>query len=573
MKKYFFSTFFAACLGCVCVNAADFAELLNKLDSDYSKSLTAETNVSWLGTTGNPNANLDVFKARDEIRTLMNEAFGNAAKIAEINTFFVDALKKDLRPTTRVWILEQLGGFGTANEVPAIAAQLNSNDRKVVDAAAGALLLIPGPEALAALQKDIPACRAALTQKANETRSWRPVEKALPIALSNASVETVEQWMAKYDQLDELTKAQTIAALAARKCAKYRNVVLAALDSDSQILKDAAFLALEKLATKDDVDILLAKSAENRDLAIRLGGFIVADGFDDALKARFMTAEKPEDVLLLATILTNRATDVRKEIFAKTTAQNCPNRLALLQQVAKIATPNDAESMVASTLCFPVGGERDAAENLIASVTLGDAAPVIALKGKYDQEGLFSIIGRIGGDAAMKEVNDGLASADAELRKASIRALSVWPNAKFADKMFAVATDDNYSPDQKISALRSFIRVISLPDDKIGIGISKDGKLAKLQEAFKIATRVDEKRLILSRLAANRTVKSLQFAVECAADPELASAAYAAIADHAHDNVLRQQNMDVFGPAMDLVIQKSADKNLVERVTRYKNQK
>lgn len=173
----------------------------------------------------------------------------------------------------------------------------------------------------------------------------------------------------------------------------------------------------------------------------------------------------------------------------------------------------------------------------------------------------------------MVEVNAGLASADADLRNASIRALSVWPNAKFADRMFAVATDGSYSEEQKTAALRSFIRVISLPDDKIGISISKDGKLAKLQEAFKIAVRVDEKRLILSRLAANRTVKSLQFAVECAADPELAQAAYYAIADHAHDNVLRQQNMDVFGPAMDLVIQKSTDKNLVERVTRYKNQK
>ena len=81
--------------------------------------------------------------------------------------------------------------------------------------------------------------------------------------------------------------------------------------------------------------------------------------------------------------------------------------------------------------------------------------------------------------------------------QAAIRALSVWPNAQFADKMFEVATADGYTPDQKIAALRSFIRVISLPDDKIGIGISKDGKLDKLKEAFKIATRVDEKRLVV----------------------------------------------------------------------------
>ena len=45
MKKYFLPLL-ALLLGCVCVQAADFAELLKKLDSDYSQSLTAETNVS-----------------------------------------------------------------------------------------------------------------------------------------------------------------------------------------------------------------------------------------------------------------------------------------------------------------------------------------------------------------------------------------------------------------------------------------------------------------------------------------------------------------------------------------------
>lgn len=573
MKKYFLLTLLALLGVCASLQAADFAELLKNLDSDYSKALTAETNVSWLGTTGNPNGNLDVFKARDEIRAMMNDAFGSAEKTAELNAFFADALAKNLRPATKVWILEQLGAIGTAKEVPAIAPLLASDQKIVVDAAAAALALIPGPEAAAALQKDCAACKGPLAQKTTPAPALKPNEKAMPFALANAPKADVDQWLAKYDQLDELTKAQTIAGLAARNDKQYRSYAVAAMNSDSEILQKAGLVALEKLASKEDVPALLAKCAADRDLVMRICGFIVADGFDDALKAALAKAENPEDVLLLTTILTNRATDIRAEIFAKTMAPECANRLALLQQISKITTPADSNALVASTLRFPLGGERDAAENLIAACCGGDASSVIALIGKYDLEDLFSIIGRIGGDAAMAEVNKGLASADTDVRKAAIRALSVWPDAKFADKMFSVATDGTYTADQKIAALRSFIRVISLPDEKIGIGISKDGKLAKLQEAFKIAARVDEKRLILSRLAANRTVKSLQFAVECAADPELADAAYFAIADHAHDNVLRQTNMDVFGPAMDLVIEKSTNKDLVERVKRYKTQK
>lgn len=570
MKKYFLPLL-ALLLGCVCVQAADFAELLKKLDSDYSQSLTAETNVSWLGTTGNPNASLDVFQAREEIRNLMNEAANKPAELAKLNAFFVDALGKVTQATTKVWILEQLQAIGTAAEVSAVAAQLNSKDQIVVDAAAAALCQIPGPEAEAALAKDIPACKYALAQRKDANPPYQPCESAMPQAISNCDQAKVDTWMAKFDQLDELTKAQTIAGLAARKDAKYHDVAVAAMKSDSEILRKAGFLAMEKLATAADIDAILAY--EDAGLVSRICGFIVADGFDAALKDHMIKADTPEKFLFLASILINRAVDIRAEVFAKVTANECDGRMALMQQVAKIATPADAKALVTATLRFPVGGERDQAENLIAAVCNGDASAVVALKGQFAQEDLFPIIGRIGGDAAKAEVNAGLASNDADLRQAAIRALSVWPNAQFADKMFEVATSDGYTPDQKIAALRSFIRVISLPDDKIGIGISKDGKLDKLKEAFKIATRVDEKRLILSRLAANRTAKSLQFAVECAADPELAEAAYAAIADHAHDNVLRQQNMNVFGPAMDLVINKSANKDLVERVKKYKEQK
>ena len=570
MKKYVLPIL-ALLLGCVCVQAADFAELLKKLDSDYSQSLTAETNVSWLGTTGNPNASLDVFQAREEIRTLMNEAANKPEELAKLNAFFVDALGKVTQATTKVWILQQLQAIGTGAEVPAVAAQLNSKDQIVVDAAAAALCQIPGPEAEAALAKDIPACKYALAQRKDANPPYQPCESAMPQAISNCDQAKVDAWMAKFDQLDELTKAQTIAGLAARKDAKYHDVAVAAMKSDSEILRKAGFLAMEKLATVADVDAILAYP--DAGLVSRICGFIVTDGFDAALKDRMVKADTPEKFLFLASILINRAVDIRAEVFAKVTAAECANRMAMMQQVAKIATPTDAKALVTATLRFPVGGERDQAENLIAAVCNGDASAVVALKGQFAQEDLFPIIGRIGGDAAKAEVNAGLASNDADLRQAAIRALSVWPHAQFADKMFEVATADGYTPDQKIAALRSFIRVISLPDDKIGIGISKDGKLDKLKEAFKIATRVDEKRLILSRLAANRTAKSLQFAVECAADPELAEAAYAAIADHAHDNVLRQQNMNVFGPAMDLVIKKSTNKDLVERVKKYKEQK
>ena len=575
MKQYISLTFVVALLVSANAWAADFTGLLDRINADASQQKSMAATESWLGRTDNPYGDTDAFKARDEFYALALEAFGSAEKKAELNAFLVDSLKKDVRMATKVWLLDQLANSGTEAEIPAIAACLDSKDQPVVDAAAAALARIPGQKATDALNAKaaLPAVKAALFERNRELPPWQPVESAMPFGISNGTAAQVDAWMAGYEKLDELQKAQTIAGLAARQDKKYLPVVIDALKSDSEYLKKAAWLALEKLGGKDQLDALLANLDTDPATTIRIAAFIEADGFDAALKAKLNAEKDPGKYIALVTILCNRSADVRAEVFAKTMQKECANRLGLLQEMAKVATVDDVPALVASTLQFAAGGEKDAAENIIAQVCLSDAAPIIKLMGKYSAEQIYPMIGRTGGDAALAEINKGLASKDDEAREAAVKALSVWPNAKVADRIWEVATDKSYSKGQNIAALRAFIRVISLPDDKIGIGISKDGKLEKLVKAFDTATRVDEKKLVLSRLAANRTVKSLQFAVKCAADPELAEAAYYAIADHAHDNTLRQQNMTEFGPAMDLVINNSKDKGLVERVNRYKTQK
>ena len=226
---------------------------------------------------------------------------------------------------------------------------------------------------------------------------------------------------------------------------------------------------------------------------------------------------------------------------------------------------------MASTLRIPRGGDHDAAENIIAALCNRNAEPIIALLGKYPAAALDPIICRTGGDAAKKALEAGLASKDAPTRNAALAALPTWADAQFAEKMLGLVEGGTLTDAQTIPLLRAYIRVISLPDDKIGIKISRNEKLANLKKAFALAKRVDEKKLILSRLAANRTLDSLAFAVECAQNPELSEAAYEAIADHAHDTILRKSNPEQMIPAMDLVIEKSQNKELVERVKVYKS--
>ena len=118
--------------------------------------------------------------------------------------------------------------------------------------------------------------------------------------------------------------------------------------------------------------------------------------------------------------------------------------------------------------------------------------------------------------------------------------------------------------------LRAFIRVISLPDDKIGIKMTRDEKLDQLKEAYTLAKRPDEKHLILSRLAANRNENSLKFAMECAADTQAKEAAYEAITAHAHDTALRKEYPELMTEAIQMVIDNSQDPDLVKKIEIYK---
>ncbi len=560
---------------CPIVQGADFGDLLKRLDSrDFSAEKNVLTGIGgpYIGETVNPHAETVMFVARDEFRQKISDALKSDGKKAELNAFILDSIKKEISAETKVWLLEQISYIGTAKEVPALTALLKDPEKRLVDAAAVALARIPGNEALEALQKnkDIPAAKAALTCRLNPVPPLKPIEKAMPFAVSNLTDEQVAEWLKGYDKLSEGEQIRTLAGLTARNDKKYRPYAIKALASDSADLKKAGLLALEKMATKDDVDVLLAHLDTDHNLIVRICGFIVADGFDKALTARLDQASDSKTFLDLAAILAVRAVDIRANIFKKTMAAECPDRLALLQMVCKVATKDDVPQLVASALMIPRGREHDAAENLIAALCNKDAEPIIKLIGQYPAAVIYPIMSRTSGNAAKAELSKGLVSSDPVVKEAAFLALANWADATFSDKMLSILESGSCPENQYTRLLRGYIRVVSLPDKTIGVEMSRDEKLAKLKKAFSLAKGVDEKKLILSRLAANRTEKSLAYAVECAADPQIAEAAYNAIADHAHDTAIRKQFPKEVLSAIELVIKNSKNAKLIDRVKIYK---
>ena len=575
MKKYMITLAIALSMISANLMAADFGDLLQRMNS---RDFTLERDVVtgrggvYVGELVNPHSETPMFKARDEFRAKMAEAQSakNDVALSELCDFIIDAMKADVSDETKVWLLEQLGYIGTDKNVPAVAELLKSPSKRIVDGAAVCLGKIPGDAALKALQdnKDVPAAAAALVGRLTPAIPSDSVENIFPLKISKASDAEVDEWLAKFDDLDDWAKEQTLAGLTARDNKKYRDYAIKALNSDSPELQKAGFLALEKMATADDADVFVKRLATDRDLTIRICSFVVADGFDDALLKALDASKDAQQFKDLATILANRAVDVRPRIFLKTMAADCPDRLSLLQKAREISTPEDAPSFVASIVQMPRGKDRDAAENLLASLCNKDATPILAMVGQVPEaynEVLYTLAARTGGDAAKAAVEKLLASSNNAEKALGLRVLNVWADGSFVAKMEELLDSGTLNDAQFTALLRSFIRTVSLPDDEIGIEISRDGKLEKLQKAYKMATRSDEKALVLSRLAANRTEKSFECAIQCAdeKDSKVAEAAHKAIADHVHDTILRKQFPELAAKGVEKVLSDSKDQALI----------
>lgn len=492
---------------------------------------------------------------------------------AHLNKLMVEAIGKDLPAQSKAWLLRQLRWTATPAEVPAIAQCLSKNVTFVTDEAAQTLAYIQCPEAEAALKaaqeagtvKNKLIFSGALTNRAEDLSV--PTETALPLAIPYLPKADVDKYLAGWNSFDEADKVRALAALTAREDKAYLPVVVDAIQNGSDAVKRAGIIALEKIGTADQIPLLI--DFPDSGLANRIAGNIVSDGFDQALIKMLGSTEDNGKRSRISAFLTARFIDVSNTIFKWAKAKDCPNRIELFEQADKMAGKDRLGDFIDVLILVKPSKERDKMENMIAAKTSGDASVAIAKMEQYPGAELFSLIGRIGGDAAKETLNKAVQSTDSALRDGAIKAMCNWPNAQVASELFAISQNASLDKGQKIAALRAYIRVVSLPDEQIGVAMSADEKLTALQKAFDAAQRVDEKKLVISRASSVRDIKSLDFVLKFVDEQDLSETVYTAVADLAHHNFLRQPNKDKFRPAMERIIEKSKDGALVERVKRY----
>jgi HEAT repeat protein len=317
-----------------------------------------------------------------------------------------------------------------------------------------------------------------------------------------------------------------------------RQLALQSLALDAPDVRSDALRLLADVGEPPDVATLAHVAVDDPNPQVRASAesalrHLAAAGIDDAINdGLLMLPVKERGVLIRAVgdrhtlsaapILLQLAVlpDRETRIAALTATQQLGDAAAVPQLIACLLTADSADEQAAAERAVWLCAQRNAR-------SAEPAAPVMDVYERADADQrmrLLPVLGRLGGARAAETLNAALADSRGDVRAAAVRGLANWPDAAVAGQLLRLAREAD-EPAHRIWALRGYVRVVTLPDAR---GAQQTVKL--LQDAWQLATRDEERNLILQRLPAVVCTASLDMAVGKMRDPKLQTQAVAAAA-------------------------------------------
>ena len=527
-------------------------------------------------------ASADLNKMKESQQTLQNLCFragapGSDAEKSELNALMTAQLDQPIDPVAKTWILFQLSRTAADSEVDAIAPLLADSDFRVRQQALRTLVAIRSDKALEAVRNAAQAADDAFKAEIEATLKvvsydlTIPVETEWPLCLPYADESEVDSWLAGYDSFDVTAKARTVASLAVRGDRKYRGYVLEAVKSDDPDLRADGICALEKLGTDEDLPLLieLAKDPAVERFAIVAADRIEYPGFDEAVLEGLKNADNQDDFFNYTKVAVARHNADALAVIFDGAAKYPAIRANLLEWGAPLAKKSDLSRFIQLMLQVKNSADRQTLQKCVTKIADGDAQPVIDQVNDENRVALVPLIVRIGDENAFLFLYKLFTDGSFAERETAVRGLANLPDAQHAETLLTIAKDRQVSAAGRIAALRAYIRVISLPEDQIGIAITDQEKLAALKSAFNSADRDEERALVLDRVKAVRIPESLAFVLPYVDDPKFTEPATVSVLELAHHDFLRKEDRQAFADALKKVIEKNGKPEWVDEARRY----
>ena len=338
--------------------------------------------------------------------------------------------------------------------------------------------------------------------------------------------------------LSPIAQVQVLAVLSGYPKERVLATIVKAAGNEALPVRVAAIKALETVGNASVVPLLAGTAARTRgaeQIAARGAlGLLKGKPVDEAVLALY-AQKPPEEIqgeLLLA--IAERRMYAAKNMVAAAAQSPVPRiRTQALRALRSIGTPSDISGILDLLVKSADDAERIEVETTIAALAQKIANPEnrsAAVKTRLGVEKdpvararLLRVLHRIGDDSSLPLLRAALGETNPDIVDAAARALSAWPTTSARDDVIDLARK-SASETHRLLALQGFLRMINLDRHR-----RPDAAVADLRQAYFMASRTEEKRLILSALARFACPEALDLAGWYLGDNAVKAEAQAAI--------------------------------------------
>ena len=335
---------------------------------------------------------------------------------------------------------------------------------------------------------------------------------------------------AELPKLPEERQALLLLALGSRKGREVLPHAMAAANSASPAVRDAAIEVLSRAGDAAAIPVLLdAALGEGSAATAAKEGLksLAGAAADEAIVGRLAGADAKAKVVLLEIAGARGAVAATPAAIKALSETDASARLAAIAALGQLADAKEMELLIARALGGGEPAEKQAAQAALrtAAQRMADreacSARLAARLGgasAEDQVYLLELLATLADAKALQAVANAARSSEPAIKDAATRVLGEWPNALAAPTLLDIARND---PEVKyqIRALRGYIRIARQ------LLLADDERLAMFRTAMETAKRNDERQLALDILTRVPSVDTLRLAVSYLGDKALRAAA------------------------------------------------
>ncbi len=425
---------------------------------------------------------------------------------------------------------ESLAAAGKRDEALAIYDRMRAM-KEPHQVRAGGLrgaVLMRGKDGLPLLMEAIRGDDFVMVEAAARTAMEMPAADVVPPIAAELPKLTADKQVLFLMVLGKHRDASAMPAVLAAAKAGDKAVRIAAIRTTTMIGSPTAGPVLVQLMGDSETDV--AKAAQTA-LAALPGAEV------DTAIATMMNDQNPQKRALAIDLLgQRRTTSAMPSLLKAAEDSDEPVRTASIKVLSDMGGAAELPAMLGLLAKAKSPAEAQAVEGAISAICLRQtdraacADKVLAALAPSQGQtklSLLKVLAAVGGPKALDAVRKAAADPAADVKDAARRALCEWSTIDALPDVMELAktsTDSKF----KIIALRGYIRLASMAD------IPQEKRLASLKEAMSLATRKEEKRLVLAALGTIATADALALvapSIDSADLKEEASVAAVAIAE------------------------------------------